>query len=134
MISFKKKTIKLNALETRELMEEVFPLTDQVNLLSNTSRYDTFLTTQYMSYGTNSNTNQYQSNTNQYQTNTNQYQTNTNQYQSNVNQYASNNYNANYTDSNYNNNTCNNVTCSPLLTKRDSFRRHSAHGRYSAGI
>lgn len=117
----------MNALETRELMEEVFPLTDQVNLLSNSSRYDTFLTTQYMSYGTNSNSNQYQSNVNQYQSNSNQYQ-------SNVNQYASNNYNANYTDSNYNNNTCNNVTCSPLLTKRDSFRRHSAHGRYSAGI
>ncbi|CAO1339830.1 unnamed protein product [Diamesa serratosioi] len=111
--------------QTRELMEEVFPLTDQVNLLSNSSRYDTFLTTQYMSYGTNSNTNNYQ-------LNANQYQSNTNQYQSNVNQYASNNYNANYTDSNYNNNTCNNVTCSPLLTKRDSFRRHSAHGRYSA--
>lgn len=43
-------------LETRELMEEVFPLTDQVNLLSDTSRYayDSLLTSQYLSYGTKS--------------------------------------------------------------------------------
>lgn len=38
-------------------MEEVFPLTDQVNLLSDTSRYayESLLTSQYLNYGTKSN-------------------------------------------------------------------------------
>lgn len=43
-------------LETRELMEEIFPLTDQCNLLSDTSRYayDSLLTSQFLNYGTKS--------------------------------------------------------------------------------
>lgn len=53
-------------LETRELMEEIFPLTDQVNLLSETSRYayDSLLTSQFLNYGTKSNANKSNSNTN----------------------------------------------------------------------
>jgi hypothetical protein len=46
------------SLETRELMEEIFPLTDQVNLLSETSRYalDNLLASHLMTYnGTKSN-------------------------------------------------------------------------------
>lgn len=40
-------------------MEEIFPLTDQVNLLSETSRYayDSLLTSQFLNYGTKSNAN-----------------------------------------------------------------------------
>lgn len=50
--------------QTRELMEEIFPLTDQVNLLSEGSRYayDSLLTSQFLNYGTKSNANK--SNTN----------------------------------------------------------------------
>jgi hypothetical protein len=44
-------------IETRELMEEIFPLTDQVNLLSETSRYafDNLLASHFIDYGTKSN-------------------------------------------------------------------------------
>lgn len=44
-------------IEMRELMEEIFPLTEQNNLLSDTSRYayESLLTSQYLSYGTKSN-------------------------------------------------------------------------------
>lgn len=47
-------------------MEEIFPLTDQVNLLSDTSRYayDSLLTSQFLNYGTKSNANKSYSNTN----------------------------------------------------------------------
>lgn len=47
-------------------MEEIFPLTDQVNLLSETSRYayDSLLTSQFLNYGTKSNANKSYSNTN----------------------------------------------------------------------
>lgn len=47
-------------------MEEIFPLTDQVNLLSETSRYayDSLLTSQFLNYGTKSNANKSNSNTN----------------------------------------------------------------------
>lgn len=50
--------------QIRELMEETFPLTDQVNLLSETSRYtyESLLTSQFLNYGTKSNANK--SNTN----------------------------------------------------------------------
>lgn len=55
-------------LETRELMEEIFPLTDQVNLLSETSRYayDSLITSQlFNNYGNaKSNANKSYSNTN----------------------------------------------------------------------
>lgn len=51
--------------QTRELMEEIFPLTDQVNLLSEGSRYaDSFLTSQFLNYGTKSNANKTNRNTN----------------------------------------------------------------------
>lgn len=47
-------------------MEEIFPLTDQCNLLSETSRYayDSLLTSQFLNYGTKSNANKSNSNTN----------------------------------------------------------------------
>jgi hypothetical protein len=48
-------------------MEEIFPLTDQVNLLSEGSRYayDSLLTSQFLTnYGTKSNANNFKSNTN----------------------------------------------------------------------
>lgn len=47
-------------------MEEIFPLTDQVNLLSESSRYayDSLLTSQFLNYGTKSNANKSYSNTN----------------------------------------------------------------------
>lgn len=61
-------TILPTSTETRELMEEVFPLTDQVNLLSSTSRYayDSLLTSQLLSnnYGTNTNANKSSNRTN----------------------------------------------------------------------
>lgn len=61
-------------LETRELMEEIFPLTDQVNLLSETSRYayDAILTSQFLNnYGNaKSNANKSNSNTNSNNNNT----------------------------------------------------------------
>jgi hypothetical protein len=40
-------------------MEEIFPLTDQVNLLSEGSRYayDSLITSQFLNYGTKSNAN-----------------------------------------------------------------------------
>lgn len=47
-------------------MEEIFPLTDQVNLLSEGSRYayDSLITSQFLNYGTKSNANKSYSNTN----------------------------------------------------------------------
>lgn len=56
----KKKNINENyekLIETRELMEEVFPLTEQMNLLSETSRYalDNLLASHIINYGTKSN-------------------------------------------------------------------------------
>lgn len=47
-------------------MEEIFPLTDQVNLLSESSRYayDSLLTSQFLNYGTKTNANKSNSNTN----------------------------------------------------------------------
>jgi hypothetical protein len=48
-------------------MEEIFPLTDQVNLLSETSRYNydsLLLTSQFLNYGTKSIANKSNSNTN----------------------------------------------------------------------
>ena len=69
-------------------MEEVFPLTEQMNLLSETSRYalDNLLASHIINYGTKSNAK------------------------------ISNN-NSNIPNTN-NNNTCNNDTCSPLLSKK----------------
>lgn len=53
-------------LETRELMEEIFPLTDQVNLLSDTSRYayDSLITSQFLNNYGNAKSNANNSNTN----------------------------------------------------------------------
>lgn len=47
-------------------MEEIFPLTDQVNLLSEGSRYayDSLITSQFLNYGTKSNAKISNSNTN----------------------------------------------------------------------
>lgn len=76
---------------TRELMEEVFPLTEQMNLLSETSRYalDNLLASHIINYGTKSNA-----------------------------KISNNNSNIPNTN-NTNNNTCNNDTCSPpLLSKK----------------
>lgn len=91
-------------------MEEVFPLTEQMNLLSETSRYalDNLLASHILSYGTKSNAN------------------------------ISNNNNNNSTIPNTNN-TCNNDTCSPLLSKKrqqsqQSFSRQSAQGMEHSGI
>jgi hypothetical protein len=52
--------------QIRELMEETFPLTDQVNLLSETSRYtyESLLTSQFLNYGTKSNANKPNTNIN----------------------------------------------------------------------
>lgn len=87
-------------------MEEVFPLTEPINLL--TPRFgeeDLFMSRQYIpNYGTN------------------------------LNQYQ---YNSNQSSNVCRNNTCTNVNCSPIPSKkyeyrRDSDRRHSAHGRISS--
>lgn len=53
-------------------MEEIFPLTDQVNLLSETSRYayDSLLTSQFLNYGTKSNAKSNSNNTNSKNNNT----------------------------------------------------------------
>jgi hypothetical protein len=98
-----------NSIDNRELMEEVFPLTDQVNLLSETSRYalDNLLASHFIDYGT----------------------------KSNAKISINNNNNSNITNTN---NTCNNITCSPLLSKkrqqsRQSFSRQSAQGMEHSG-
>lgn len=111
--------------ETRELMEEVFPLTEPINLLTPRFTEEDFLTTHLITnYGTNLNPYQYQ-------------YTGGNTGQSNASQSNASNSN---TSNECRSNTCTNVNCSPLPSKkyeyrRDSYRRHSAHGRItSSGI
>lgn len=60
-------------IETRELMEEVFPLTEQMNLLSETSRYalDNLLASHIINYGTKSNAKISNNNSNNTNTNNN---------------------------------------------------------------
>ena len=84
-------------------MEEIFPLTDQVNLLSDTSRYayDSLLTSQFLNYGTKSNANKSYSNTN-------------------INTTCNNN------------NTCSPLP-SKRQSQRESLRRQSAHGMSRSG-
>ena len=125
--------------EERELMEEVFPLTDQSNLLTPKFDFESLMSTRYLNYGTSAATN-YNTNynaTSNYGTNqsyqSNQYQSN----QSNNNQSYQTYQTAPTTQYSYERNTCSNVMCSPLPAKRnqynrDSFRRHSAHGRISS--
>lgn len=117
--------------EERELMEEVFPLTDQSNLLTPKFDFESLMSTRYLNYGTSATTN-YNTNYNA----TSNYGT-SQSYQSNNNQSYQT---APTTQYSYERNTCSNVMCSPLPSKRnqynrDSFRRHSAHGRItSTGI
>lgn len=97
------KTPKNSNLETRELMEEIFPLTDQVNLLSEGSRYayDSLLTSQFLNYGT----------------------------KTNANTKSNSNTNINNTTCN-NNNTCSPL---PSKRHRESLRRQSARGMSRSG-
>lgn len=89
-------------------MEEVFPLTDQVNLLSETSRYalDNLLASHLLDYGTKKN-----------------------------NANISNNSNINYTNNTCNNNTtCSPLLSKKRQQSQQSFSRQSAQGMEHSGI
>ncbi|KAG5679241.1 hypothetical protein PVAND_008821 [Polypedilum vanderplanki] len=93
--------------QTRELMEEVFPLTDQVNLLSETSRYalDNLLASHLIEYGTKSNAK------------------------------ISNNSNINNTNNTCNNVTCSPLLSKKRQQSQQSFsRRQTAQGMEHSGI
>lgn len=92
--------------ETRELMEEVFPLTEQMNLLSETSRYalDNLLASHFLSYGTKSNAK------------------------------ISNNSNNTNTNTTCNNNTCSPLLSKKRQQSQQSFsRQQSAQGMEHSG-
>ena len=119
-------------------MEEVFPLTNQSNLLTPKFDFESLIPSRYLNYGTSATTNyntNYNATTN-YGTNQSYQSNQSNNNQSNYQSYQT--YQTAPTNQySYERNTCSNVNCSPLPTKRhqysrDSFRRHSAHGRISS--
>lgn len=87
-------------------MEEIFPLTDQVNLLSETSRYalDNLLASHLIDYGTKKNAN------------------------------ISNNSNINNTNNTCNNITCSPLLSKKRQQSQQSFSRQSAQGMEHPGI
>jgi hypothetical protein len=88
-------------------MEEVFPLTDQCNLLSETSRYalDNLLASHFLNYGT----------------------------KSNANQIISINSNITNTNNTCNNITCSPLLSKKRQQSQQSFSRHSAQGTEHSG-
>lgn len=87
-------------------MEEIFPLTDQVNLLSETSRYafDNLLASHIIDYGTKSNAN------------------------------ISNNSNISNTNNTCNNVTCSPLLSKKRQQSQQSFSRQTAQGMEHSGI
>lgn len=102
------KIINYPSIETRELMEEVFPLTDQVNLLSETSRYalDNLLASHLLDYGT----------------------------KSNAKISINNNSNITNTNNTCNNITCSPLLSKKRQQSQQSFSRQSAQGMDHTGI